>query len=96
MSGKVIPVEVKPNHLKMIVGLGARRLKVDDETKYGTTAEDLAEILDLEEGTVLEALDELIKCAVVADIDAEYFYLTEEKGALLFDAIMESVKEITK
>ena len=63
-------VGVEGKHLKVIMGLGARRVKdKDGEVKHGSTVEDLCLVLDLQEGTVFEALDDLIECDVVEDHD---------------------------
>ena len=88
-------VGVMPKHLKVIIGLGARRVAIDDREKYGTTAEDLAELLQLEEGTVLDSLDDLMGCDVVKDVDVTVFYLTK-LGEDLFHGILEAVKEINQ
>jgi hypothetical protein len=89
-------VAVEGKHLKVLMGLGARRVKDDGgEVRRGSTIEDLALVLDLEEGTVLEAMDELLDCGVAEDRELTAFFLTS-KGEELFFAISEAVKEINK
>ena len=79
-------VKVTAPRLKVLIGLG---VNVD-----GATAEQLSELLDVELGTVIEALDGLLRCEVSRDEDAELFHLTEY-GLTLFHAIYEAVKEVS-
>ena len=87
-------IAIEPKHLKVLMGMGARRVKIGDKVRLGSTVEDLGLILDLEEGTILSALDEMLDCEVAQDENVTKFYLTEH-GANLFYAIMEAVKEIS-
>lgn len=88
-------VGVKPNHMKVIIGLGARRVKIKRKERLGTTAEDLMTVLQLEEEPLLEALDDLMGCDVVEDLDAEVFYLTQQ-GEDLFHGILNAMDGISK